>query len=118
MKLPGLDHYREVWVVDFEFCSPDGERPVPLCMVARELRTGRLIRAWQDDLSASHASMIPPHPDRLFVAYYAIAEISCYLALNWDIPLRILDLYTEFRCKISCLPTPDGDGLLGSSVLQ
>ena len=112
MKLPGLDHYREVWAVDFEFHAPDGERPIPLCMVARELRSGRLIRAWQDELLASQASPVPPQPDRLFVVYSAIAEISCYMALNWDMPSRILDLYTEFRCKTSGLPTPDGGGLL------
>ncbi len=114
MKLSGLDHYREVWVVDFEFCSPDGERPIPLCMVARELRTGQLIQAWQEDLSASQTSPVPPHPDRLFVAYYASAELACYLSLNWDMPSRILDLYTEFRCKTSGLPTPYGNGLLGA----
>jgi len=71
-----------------------------------------LIRAWQDELLASQASPVPPQPDRLFVVYSAIAEISCYLALNWDMPSSILDLYTEFRCKTSGLPTPDGDGLL------
>ena len=38
-----LHHYREVWLVDFEFRAPDGERPEPVCMVARERRTGRTI---------------------------------------------------------------------------
>ncbi len=32
--------YREVWAMDFEFRAPDGERPEPVCMVARELRGG------------------------------------------------------------------------------
>ena len=31
--------------MDFEFRAPDGERPEPVCMVARELRGGRLARA-------------------------------------------------------------------------
>ena len=35
---------KEVWAVDFEFTQPPGERPVPVCLVARELRSGRLVR--------------------------------------------------------------------------
>ena len=33
--------FREVWVLDFEFHAPPGEPPEPLCLVAREVRTGR-----------------------------------------------------------------------------
>jgi hypothetical protein len=39
-----LSPFRRVWLVDFEFTAPPGERPIPLCCVARELRTGRLER--------------------------------------------------------------------------
>ena len=42
--------YREVWAVDFEFAAPPGERPQPICLVARELRTGQLVRVWEDQL--------------------------------------------------------------------
>ena len=38
--------YRKVWAVDFEFTAPPGERPAPLCVVARDLHTGRLVRRW------------------------------------------------------------------------
>ena len=41
-----LHYYREIWLVDFEFRAPPGERPEPLCMVAREWRSGRTIRLW------------------------------------------------------------------------
>ena len=40
----GLDAYREVWLVDFEFSAPPGERPDPVCLVAREFRSGRSLR--------------------------------------------------------------------------
>ena len=40
-----LDTFREVWLVDFEFNALAGERPTPICMVARELRTGRTLTA-------------------------------------------------------------------------
>ena len=42
--------YQEIWAVDFEFIANNGDRPIPVCMVAKELRTGRTIRLWQDDL--------------------------------------------------------------------
>ena len=89
--------YGAIWLADFEFVSRDGERPVPVCMVARELRSDRLVRLWQDDLDVS-----PPFPvgeDNLFVAYNAVAELSCFLVLGWQMPMRILDLYTEFKAK-------------------
>jgi hypothetical protein len=53
-------------------------------------------------------------PDCLFVAYYASAELTCYLARGWPFPSRILDLHTEFRCVTSGLPVPCGHGLLGA----
>ena len=34
----------------FEFSAPPGERPDPVCLVAREFRSGRTLRLWQDDL--------------------------------------------------------------------
>ena len=59
----------------------------------------------------------PPYsigPDSLFIAYYASAEIGCHLALGWPKPARILDLFTEFRCRTNGLTTPAGSGLLGA----
>jgi hypothetical protein len=50
----------------------------------------------------------------LFVAYYAPAEWSCFLALGWPLPVRILDLYIEFRAKTNGLALPVGRGLLGA----
>src|SRR5262245_54859417 len=95
--------YRHVWCVDFEFHAPAGERPEPLCMVARELNTGRLERLWLEDDPPTR----PPYdtgPRSLFVAYYASAELGCHLALGWHMPARILDLSAEFRCLTSGLP--------------
>ena len=39
-----MERFNSIWLVDFEFKSDAGERPVPVCMVAREVRSGRLIR--------------------------------------------------------------------------
>lgn len=81
--------YREVWLVDFEFTAPSGHRPDPLCLVARELRSGRLRRVWLG-AGATHDPPYPTATDTLFVAYYASAELGCHLALGWDTPMRWL----------------------------
>ena len=107
-----LDMYRQVWAVDFEFTAPPGDRPDPVCLVARELKSGKTIRLWRDQFGP-----VPPYSidtDSLFVAYYASAELGCHLALSWPIPARILDLFTEFRNQTNGLPTVAGRGLIGA----
>lgn len=107
-----LPAFREIVLADFEFEAGTGERPVPVCFVAKELRSGRTYRIFQDEFGPT-----PPYasgPDVLFVAYYASAELGCYRALGWRIPERILDLFCEFRDRTNGLPTPAGAGLLGA----
>ena len=104
--------YREIVLVDFEFVAQPGERPEPVCLVAKLLRSGRTIRLWCDQFDSS-----PPYPidaGTLFVAYYASAELGCHRALGWPMPARILDLCAEFRDRTSGLPRPAGAGLLGA----
>jgi hypothetical protein len=50
----------------------------------------------------------------LFSAYYASAELGCYRVLDWAMPERILDLFTEFRARTNGLSTPAGNSLLGA----
>jgi hypothetical protein len=103
--------YDEIWALDFEYISKSGAHPLPVCMVANELVSGRSLRLWQDDLQD-----VPfrTDPGVLFVAYYAPAELSCFLVLGWPLPARILDLYTEFRVETNGLTLPIGRGLLGA----
>jgi DNA polymerase I len=119
--LDALPH-RHVVAVDFEFefgghdsieaAGRSGERPRPVCMVAKELRTGQTWRLWRGEFQST-----PPFPigaDTLFTAYYASAELGCFKALNWRAPANILDLFTEFRDSTNGLPTPVGSGLVGA----
>src|SRR6516225_4419548 len=92
-----LDRFREVWCVDFEFSAPDGERPSINCMVAREYRSKRLIRLWRDELERLDEAPFDVGPNSLFIAYYASAELGCFLILGWRLPARVLDLFVEFR---------------------
>ena len=72
--------YREIWAVDFEFIAKGGNRPAPVCMVAKDLRSGRELRLWQDALQRHSKLPFDVGPDVLFVAYYASAELGCFLA--------------------------------------
>jgi DNA polymerase-1 len=105
--------FREVWAVDFEFQAPPGEPSIPLCMCARELISGRMVRVWRDELRRLHRPPFAIDDGSLFVAYYASAELGCFIALGWPLPARILDLYAEFRVATNGLPAVHGNGLLG-----
>jgi DNA polymerase family A len=105
--------FSEVWAVDFEFRPQDsreGNRPDPICLVAYELKSGRKLRLWRDELGP-----FPPYsvgPDSLFIAYYASAEIGCHLTLGWPKPARILDLFSEFRCHTNGVQPQGRNSLL------
>ena len=106
--------FAEVWLADFEFHAPPGECPEVICLVARELVSGRLVRLWHDEINGLHTPPYRTDPKVLFVAYYASAEIGCHLSLGWPLPANILDLYTEFRVLSNGLSSPCGNGLLGA----
>ena len=116
--------FRHVVVADFEFefgghasleeAGRSGERPRPVCMVAKDLCSGQAWRLWRGEFGSR-----PPFPigsDALFVAYYASAELGCFRALGWPKPANILDLFTEFRDRTNGLETPAGAGLIGALV--
>ncbi len=114
--LDGLEAFEEVWVVDTEYSATAGCRPVPICVVARELRSGRELRLWQDQLSTMKAPPFRIDDRALFVSYSAPAEFSVFYALNWPAPARVLDLFVEFRALTNGLSTVSGAGLLGALV--
>jgi DNA polymerase family A len=117
-----LDAFRHVVVADFEFefgghasfedASRSGERPRPVCLVAKELRSGQVWRIWRDEFRPKPP--FPIGPDSLFIAYYASAELSCFRTLSWPKPANILDLFVEFRDRTNGLATPAGAGLIGA----
>jgi DNA polymerase-1 len=104
--------FDEVWLHDFEFVSQPGERPDVVCLAGYELRSGRTIRLWRDELSAH-----PPYrTDRgvLFVNFVANAECACHLSLGWPLPAKVLDLNPAFRNLTNGRSTPEGKGLVGA----
>ena len=104
-----LEAFSNIWVVDFEFRCPDGERPTPHCMVAKSHRTGETKRMWLHNDKAC-----PFTETDLVVAYYASAEAGCFLALGWDLRLHFLDLFVEFKNHMGGRSAFKGSGLLGA----
>jgi DNA polymerase-1 len=109
-----LEGYKEAWLCDLEFISRPGERPIPVCLVAWELHSGRRLRLWQEELVSRGRPPFDIGPHSLFVAYFASAELGCFRALGWPMPARILDLFTEFRNATNGLYVPAGNGLVGA----
>jgi hypothetical protein len=108
--------FAKIWACDFEFHAPIGARPEPICMVARELRSGRYVRLWQDELVRLTAAPFDVGPDALFIAYLASAELGCFLELGWALPARVLDLFAEYRAayNVDEVTPAGGWSLLGA----
>jgi DNA polymerase I len=104
--------FRELWAADFEYRAGPGARPIPVCMVARELHSGRLLRLWRDQLPARPPFSVDQ--DSLFLSYAAAAELGCFLELGWPMPARILDLYVEFCAITNGVRLPHGRNLLAA----
>lgn len=112
----GPESFAEIWCVDTEYSAPPGHRPTPICLVAQELRSGRQLRLWEDQLAQLRAAPFRTDDRALFVAYAAAAEFSVFHQLGWPAPARTLDLFFEFRALTNGLQTPSGWGLLGAMV--
>jgi DNA polymerase I len=99
---------------EFEFggLNAVGERPRPLCMHAKELRSGCAWRLWRGEFGP--APPFPTGPEALCVAYYSSAEWGCFTPLGWPMPTNVLDLFVEFRNRTNGLTTPAGASLVGA----
>ena len=110
--------FREIWCVDFEFRADPGHHPWPVCMVAKEIKTGRVVRLWRNELLALNRAPFEVGTDALFVAYYSSAEFGCFLELGWPLPKNVLDLFVEHRVETNGEKTLCGDSLLGALSLR
>jgi len=107
--------FREIWCVDTEFypgaglanCAVAGDAMTPLCLVALEMRSGRLIRLWQDELGR-----FPPYRldnGALMFGYMLAAEFGFHIAKGWGEPACALDAYLEFRHYVNDGSIKSGD---------
>ena len=107
--------FREIWCVDTEFYpgaglangGREGDQATPLCLVALELRSGRIIRQWRDELGP-----FPPYrldADAVFVSHLLSAEFGFHIALGWGQPACAIDSYVEFRHYVNDGTIKSGD---------
>jgi DNA polymerase-1 len=108
-------NWRSVWAVDFEFATSPGEHPRPLCVVAHDLVGGHIVRQWIDPGNPGPCP-IPTGDRDLFLGYAVGAEIGCFLALGWEVPKRIIDVYAEFRLHTNGKFLPHKSGQLGAML--
>lgn len=106
--------FRAAWCADFEFKQPPGEQPRTVCMVARELFTGEVIRMWRGELLALRRAPFETGGDAVMVAYAAQAEQACFLELGWPLPANVICLFAEHRVLTNGLHLPCGNGLVGA----
>ncbi len=111
-----MEQFREIQLIDFEFEQGDGETPVPICMVAREYRSGATIRLGPDELRASDRAPFAVGPDVAVIAYFGSAEMGCFQALGWPMPANLIDLYVEFSNRTNGSSRPCGRSLLGALI--
>ncbi len=87
-----------IWVCDFEFFDMDGgEIPRPICFCALEVTTREIIQLWLEGINKPVSPIDFSDKTLTYIAFNSVAEMSCHLALGWDIPENILDLYCEWR---------------------
>ncbi len=100
---------------DTEYVARPGERVLPVCLVAKELRSGQVVRRWMGGFGER-----PPYPlDKrtLFVSFSVPAELSVHRALGWRDPARVLDLFAEHRLNVNGRPYYQGLwGLHGAMI--
>ena len=57
-------------------------------------------------------------PDAVLVAYYASAELGCFLELGWPLPANVVDLFAEHRVATNGQKLPCGNDLLGALAIR
>jgi DNA polymerase-1 len=117
VSLEGLP-FRFIWAIDFEYRPSVGGRPWPLCMYARELRTGQELQLWRDELLKLRRVSFDVGPDAVVIAYAAAAELSCFLELGWPLPVNVIDLFAEHRVDTNGLRLVCGNGLLAALAIR
>lgn len=90
-----MKRFTEIWCVDLFNDSPEGERPTPFYMEAREIISGRYFKYQRGD---SEKPSIPFGDTILLTGFNCAKIINCFRSQSWDLPNHLIDLYAEFKC--------------------
>ncbi len=84
---------KDVVVLDTEFVSKnDGNPVIPVCLCAKSLITGQ---EWRVFAESDAPNPLPMDSSILYICFAASAEWSYFLAMGWELPPTIIDLYAE-----------------------
>lgn len=97
--------FNRVYVLDFEFQAPDGERQKPVSLCALQyVREGDNFKRAEDICIFFRESQHYECPfigieseSTLFLGYNLVAEYKCHLVLGWPLPANSIDLMVEFK---------------------
>lgn len=93
-----------------------GGRPLPLGLVVRSLKTGKVGRYWRDQLQQMRRAPFDVGPRTLCINWYASAEAGFFEALGWVRPQRLLDMHAEFRWWQNGIASDKPPGLVDALV--
>ncbi len=108
--------YERIHFIDFEYEDGGvaGNNPRVVCLVVRDSKAGSVKRYWRDELNKMSAAPFDIGSETLLVAYFAPAEMQCFLMLGWPRPENFLDLFAEFRRLTNGQHLAYGKGLVGA----
>lgn len=108
--------YERILSIDFEYEDGGvaGNNPRAVCLVVRDFRSGAVKRYWREELFSMTVAPFDIGSETLVVAYFAPAEIQCFMALGWPRPENLLDLFVEFRRLTNGKYPAHGNGLIGA----
>ena len=107
--------FPEIWAVDTEFFpgkglangGREGDPITPHCLVALEMRSGRVVRIHPDEFGP-----FPPYrldAGALFIAFANAAEYGVHIRRKWGQPACAIDAYVEFRHYVNDARIKSGD---------
>jgi hypothetical protein len=106
---------RDIVSIDTEYVSRRGELVQPVCLVAKSvLHGGETWRVFFGGSARQHSCPLPLGQDILYLSFAAPAEWSCFLALGWELPATIIDLFAEESLLCNTLKNEKGKRLTPS----
>ena len=85
----------DVVSIDAEYIAQRGWHVTPVCFCAKSLITKKTWRLWCYGKRQRKRCPFPKDARILFLSYSALAEWGFYLAMGWELPLTIIDLFAE-----------------------
>lgn len=85
---------RDVISLDCEYIPRKGQPVTPVSVCAKSLVSGQEWRLFVEP-GTRQACPLPMDPDIVYLAFSAPAEWSFFLAMGWELPPTVIDLYAE-----------------------